>query len=66
MKFIWDKKFNRYRVQLPNGEYAGYVYGGIGNWRAYAAANGIVREGRTRAIAAERMLLATGQIRRPA
>jgi len=65
MKFVWEPEFNRYRITL-DGKHVGWVYGKTGLWRAYDRPAGISREGRTRAIAAERMLLATGQIRRPA
>ncbi|HOX27369.1 MAG TPA: hypothetical protein PLL30_16980 [Candidatus Krumholzibacteria bacterium] len=65
MKFVWEPEFNRYAITI-DGAHAGWVYGKTGLWRSYNRPNGIVREGRTRAIAAERMLLATGQLRRSA
>jgi hypothetical protein len=65
MKFVWDKKFSRYMVYVE-GELAGFVFGKTGLWRAFSSSRQHVREGRTRAIAAERMLIASGKLRRPA
>jgi len=58
MRFARDANFNRY-VILEGDAVIGYVFGRNGLWRAYRNPAGIVREGRTRDIAARRLVAAT-------